>query len=147
MVPSFPRPRRPHPRRAAQTPYPRPKLPTRARFLIEAWTTTLAHPAVRERAYTVLVAWAQAVHDQRFDQDFVFSLLADVRNAHTPRDAMSRFLYGTEAEDPALVEARHALANLNTCRHTACARPDCGLRPQPSGASTHLSVPDPGGAG
>ncbi|MFJ1551838.1 hypothetical protein, partial [Streptomyces sp. NPDC088246] len=132
-----------------------PQLLTRAQasprereFLVEAWTTTLTHPAVRERAYTILVAWAQAVHDRRFDQDFVFSLLIDVRNAHTPRDAMSRFLYGNpEAEDPALVEARHALANLHTCRHTVCARPDCGLRPQPSGASAHPPVPDPGGTG
>ncbi|MEV7426841.1 hypothetical protein [Streptomyces sp. NPDC091212] len=132
-----------------------PQLLTRAKtsfrdrdFLIEAWTTTLAHPSVRERAYTVLRAWARAVHTRSLDQDFVFALLTDVRNAHTPRDAMSRFLYGNpEAEDPALIEARHALANLQTCRHNLCARPDCNARPQTSEASATIPNPDPAGTG
>ncbi|MER7812946.1 hypothetical protein [Streptomyces sp900116325] len=117
-------------------------------FLIEAWIATLAHPAVRERAYAVLVAWAHAVHEQKPQQDFVFALLTDVRNAHTPRDAMSRFLYGNpEAEDPALIEARHALANLQTCRHSVCGRPDCGARLQTREVGTTSSTPDRTGTG
>jgi hypothetical protein len=97
-------------------------------FLITGWQNTLKQPEVRDQAYQTLLAWAQAVHDEQLDTDFTFGVLTDVRNAHTPVDALSRFLYGNPAhEDQALINARRALANLRTCHHTQCARPDCPL--------------------
>ncbi|MGK5497566.1 hypothetical protein [Streptomyces sp. URMC 125] len=97
-------------------------------FLITGWQKTLGQPEVRDQAYQVLLAWAQAVHDEQLDMDFTFGVLTDVRNAHTPVDALSRFLYGSpDHEDQALINARRALANLRTCLHTQCARPDCPL--------------------
>ncbi|GAA2507258.1 hypothetical protein GCM10010406_49800 [Streptomyces thermolineatus] len=102
-------------------------------FLITAWTRTLAHPAVRDRAYSVLLAWAQAVHDGHLDRVFTFELLTDIRNVHTPQDALFHFLYGNPGdEDPALIEARAALANLRACNHTRCDQPDCPLKKNPS---------------
>ncbi|MFJ9408914.1 hypothetical protein [Streptomyces sp. NPDC101393] len=101
-------------------------------FLISGWYTTLEQPEVRERAHHVLVSWAQAVHEDRLSRDFTFGVLTDVRNAHEPVDAMSRFLYGSpDHEDPALIAARFALANLRACTHTQCPRPDCPLTQSP----------------
>ncbi|NWF25015.1 hypothetical protein HW130_01855 [Streptomyces sp. PKU-EA00015] len=97
-------------------------------FLITGWQRTLERPEVRDRAYQVLLAWAQAIHEKNLDQVFAFGILTDVRNAHTPVDALSRFLYGSpDQEDPALINARFALANLRVCGHTGCSKPDCPL--------------------
>ncbi|MFF2780985.1 hypothetical protein ACFVU3_39590 [Streptomyces sp. NPDC058052] len=103
-------------------------------FLITGWWATLEQPGVREQAHQVLLAWARAVHEGHLDRDFTFGILTDVRNAHTPVDAMSRFLYGSpEHEDPALIDARFALANLQACQHERCFRPDCpNLQSAPS---------------
>ncbi|MFJ9702300.1 hypothetical protein [Streptomyces fradiae] len=114
-------------------------------FLISGWSTTLEQSDVRDRAYLSLVSWAQAVHTKRLDRDFVFGILTAVRNAHEPVDAMSRFLYGVpEREDPALISARFALANLRTCQHSQCAQPDCPLQRgehiNPIGAAGDLSA-------
>ncbi|GAA2630914.1 hypothetical protein GCM10010411_81080 [Actinomadura fulvescens] len=97
-------------------------------FLISGWATTLQQPDVRDAAYRVLLAWAEAVHRAWLDRDVTFGILTEVRNLHTPVDAMSRFLYGSPEHDaPAVVDARYALANLNTCTHAHCPRPDCPL--------------------
>ncbi|MBW1595959.1 hypothetical protein [Streptomyces sp. JJ38] len=102
-------------------------------FLIGGWSATLQQPDVREQAHRVLLGWARAVHEGQVDRDFTFKILTDVRNAHTPVDAMSRFLYGSpEHEDPALVDARLTLANLRACNHFECSRSDCPLRKPPS---------------
>ncbi|OEJ36352.1 hypothetical protein BGK72_39005 [Streptomyces agglomeratus] len=102
-------------------------------FLITGWWATLEQPEVRERAHQVLLGWAQAVHENRLDRNFTFRILTDVRNAHTPVDAMSRFLYGSpEHEDPALIDARFALANLRACNHALCVQPDCPVKQPPS---------------
>ncbi|MGW8398221.1 hypothetical protein ACWGLP_16255 [Streptomyces lydicus] len=109
-------------------------------FLISGWHTTLKQSEVRERAHQVLVSWAQAVHEDHLNRDFTFGVLTDVRNAHEPVDAMSRFLYGSpEHEDPALIAARFALANLRACTHTQCSRPDCPLTQSPITADGYSS--------
>lgn len=97
-------------------------------FLVEGWQATLSQPEVRDQAYGVLLAWAQAAHENKADRAFTYDLLTEVRDAHTPLDAMSRFLYGNpEQEDPALVSARLALASLPGREPTRCPRPDCPL--------------------
>lgn len=107
-------------------------------FLISGWWATLDQPDVRDWAHRVLLTWAQAVHQEQLDRNFIFGILTDVRNAHTPVDAMSRFLYGSpEEEDPALIEARFALANLRACEHGKCARPDCPLKQPPNAPAGH----------
>ncbi|MFC5182516.1 hypothetical protein [Actinomadura harenae] len=104
-------------------------------FLISGWAITLQQPEVREAAYRTLVNWSEAVHDSHLDRDFTFGLLTDVRNAHTPLDAMSRFLYGSPDHDaPAVINARFALANLNSNSHLPCTRPNC-LISNPNGPS------------
>ncbi|MFH8894233.1 hypothetical protein [Streptomyces sp. NPDC017949] len=114
-------------------------------FLITGWWNTLEQPDVRERAHQVLTAWAQAVYEDRLDRDFTFGILTDVRNAHTPVDAMSRFLYGNpEHDDPALIEARYALANLRSCSHTRCLQPNC---PNTQAAETTIEAGLAGGGG
>ncbi|MEV7357514.1 hypothetical protein [Kitasatospora sp. NPDC091276] len=98
-------------------------------FLIEGWRVTLSQHEVRDQAHDVLVAWARAAYDDRLDPQLIFELLTDVRNAHTPLDAMSRFLYGhPDREDPALIGARLALANVRACDHAACSRADCPVQ-------------------
>ncbi|WP_203664970.1 hypothetical protein [Actinocatenispora rupis] len=95
-------------------------------FLIGGWRIALSLPEVTEDAYKTLVDWVNAAHDNRLKQGFIFELLVDVRNAHTPLDAMSRFLYGhPDHEGPALIEARRALTNVRTCNHESCVRADC----------------------
>ncbi|KAB2344819.1 hypothetical protein [Actinomadura rudentiformis] len=97
-------------------------------FLITGWAATLQQPDVRDGAYRVLLAWAEAVHRAWLDRDVTFGILTEVRNLHTPVDAMSRFLYGSPEHDaPAVVDARYALANLNACTHAHCSHPDCPL--------------------
>ncbi|SNR69775.1 hypothetical protein [Actinomadura mexicana] len=97
-------------------------------FLITGWAATLQQPDVRDSAYRVLLAWAEAVHRGSLDRDVTFGILTEVRNLHTPVDAMSRFLYGSPEHDaPAVVDARYALANLNACTHAPCPRTDCPL--------------------
>ncbi|MCX5278149.1 hypothetical protein [Streptomyces virginiae] len=114
-------------------------------FLITGWWATLEQPDVRERAHQVLLAWAQAIHEKRLDRTFTFGILTDVRNAHTPVDAMSRFLYGSpEHDDPALIDARYALANLRACSHTRCPQPDCPNTPA-SGTPTEVGAAGGGG--
>lgn len=102
-------------------------------FLVTGWWATLKQVDVRENAHQTLLAWAQAVHEEQLDRDVTFSILTEVRNAHIPLDAMSRFLYGhPDHEDPALIEARSALANLRVCNHTPCTQPNCPLTQQPT---------------
>lgn len=109
-------------------------------FLISGWNQTLKHPDVREKSHNVLLAWSQAVHHRELDQKSTFGILTDVRDSHTPVDAMSRFLYGNpETEDPALVNARFALANLHYCDHNQCPQPECPLK-QPQGGHTNGST-------
>ncbi|MZE79354.1 hypothetical protein [Streptomyces xinghaiensis] len=104
-------------------------------FLITGWQKSLEQPEVSEQAYQVLLAWAQSIHQEQLDPAFTFGLLTDVRNAHTPVDAMSRFLYGSPShEDKALIDARLALANLRACRHAQCHQPDCPLSQHQSSA-------------
>ncbi|MGW3660474.1 hypothetical protein ACWD6R_34650 [Streptomyces sp. NPDC005151] len=98
-------------------------------FLINGWMQTLRQPDVRDYAHQVLLGWARAAHEGRLDRAATFGILTDVRNAHTPLDAMSRFLYGSpDRDDHALIEARFALANLRACNHTRCSEPHCPLR-------------------
>ncbi|MFJ8275575.1 hypothetical protein ACIQ8G_35785 [Streptomyces sp. NPDC094154] len=98
-------------------------------FLIHGWMQTLRQPDVRDYAHQVLLAWARAAHEGRLDRTVTFGILTDVRNAHTPLDAMSRFLYGSpDQDDHALIEARLALANLRACNHTQCSEPRCPLK-------------------
>ncbi|WP_371781780.1 hypothetical protein [Streptosporangium subroseum] len=117
-------------------------------FIISGWWRTLEQTDVREQAYQVLNAWAQAIHEDRLNRSFAFGILTDVRNAHTPVDAMSRFLYGNpDREDPALIEARFALANLRACNHSQCSQPDCPLKQSSSittdeSAAADTSEPD-----
>jgi hypothetical protein len=90
---------------------------------------TLDQDDVREQAYKVLLSWAQAAHQEEIDKDVAFSILAEVRNLHTPVDAMSRFLYGSpDYEDPGVIDARLALANLRSCSHCPCDHPECPIR-------------------
>jgi hypothetical protein len=97
-------------------------------FLVSGWISSLRQDTLRERAHQVLLSWAGAVRDQILDRDFAFGILSSARDAHLPRDAMSRFLYGSpEQEDIGLIEARHALANLRACNHARCDRADCPL--------------------
>ncbi|MFI2410080.1 hypothetical protein [Streptomyces sp. NPDC018947] len=101
-------------------------------FLISGWMQTLEQADVRDRAYQVLLGWAKAAHEGRLESGTTFGILTDVRNAHTPVDAMSRFLYGSPGlDDRALVEARLALANLQTCNHAECLEPNCPLKQSP----------------
>lgn len=124
-------------------------------FLIDGWQATLQRTDVHEQAYQVLLGWAQAVHEERLDREFTFGVLTEVRNEHTPLDAMSRFLYGNRNEDPALVDARLALANLpnlHTCSHASCPRSDCPIKnPSEAAAMSSGSLPgdgpDPGYSG
>ncbi|MFJ2136416.1 hypothetical protein ACIOMQ_37385 [Streptomyces sp. NPDC087845] len=98
-------------------------------FLINGWMQTLRQPDVRDYAHQVLLGWARAAHEGRLNRTATFGILTDVRNAHTPLDAMSRFLYGSpDQDDHALIEARFALANLRACNHTQCSEPHCPLR-------------------
>ncbi|WP_433371750.1 hypothetical protein [Streptosporangium sp. CA-115845] len=100
-------------------------------FLINGWGKTLEQTDVRNQAYQVLLSWSRAIHENQLDRNFTFGILTDVRNAHTPVDAMSRFLYGSpDNEDLALINARFALANLRACNHAQCSQPDCPLRAQ-----------------
>ncbi|MFD3641512.1 hypothetical protein [Streptomyces griseus] len=97
-------------------------------FLINGWMQTLGQPDVRDHAHQILLGWARAAHEGRLDRTTTFGILTDVRNAHTPLDAMSRFLYGSpDQDDKALIEARFALANLRACNHTRCSEPRCPL--------------------
>lgn len=101
-------------------------------FLINGWMQTLRQPDVRDDAHQVLLGWARAAHEGRLDRTATFGILTDVRNAHTPLDAMSRFLYGSPGQDDhALIEARLALANLRACNHTQCSEPHCPLKEAP----------------
>ncbi len=105
-------------------------------FFITGWGNTLQQPAVRDQAHDVLLSWARATYENRLERDFTFGILTDVRNGHQPVDAMSRFLYGSpEEEDPALINARFALANLRSCHHTECSRPACPLNQDASAPS------------
>ncbi|MEU9850076.1 hypothetical protein [Streptomyces sp. NPDC047985] len=98
-------------------------------FLINGWMQTLRQPDVRDHAHQILLGWARAAHEGRLDRTATFGILTDVRNAHTPLDAMSRFLYGSpDQDDHALIEARLALANLRACNHTQCSEPHCPLK-------------------
>ncbi|RSS94820.1 hypothetical protein EF903_05940 [Streptomyces sp. WAC05292] len=99
-------------------------------FIVSGWSTTLEHPEVRDRAYQSLVGWANAVHADRLERGFTFGLLKEVRNVHEPVDAMSRFLYGSpEQENPAIVAARFALANLRQGSNSSqCPHADCPLQ-------------------
>ncbi|BCM70403.1 MULTISPECIES: hypothetical protein [Streptomyces] len=111
-------------------------------FLINGWMQTLRQPDVRDDAHQVLLGWARAAHEGRLDRTATFGILTDVRNAHTPLDAMSRFLYGSpDKDDHALIEARLALANLRACNHTQCSEPHCPLK-EAAG-----SLPDTSAAG
>ncbi|MDQ0784510.1 hypothetical protein [Streptomyces sp. B3I8] len=111
-------------------------------FLINGWMQTLRQPDVRDDAHQVLLGWARAAHEGRLDRTATFGILTDVRNAHTPLDAMSRFLYGSpDQDDHALIEARLALANLRACSHTQCSEPHCPLK-EAAG-----SLPDTSAAG
>jgi hypothetical protein len=111
-------------------------------FLINGWMQTLRQPDVRDDAHQVLLGWARAAHEGRLDRTATFGILTDVRNAHTPLDAMSRFLYGSpDQDDHALIEARLALANLKACNHTQCPEPHCPLKEVAS------SLPDISAAG
>jgi len=107
-------------------------------FLIDGWQTALQLTDVHEQAYRVLLGWAQAVHEGRLDREFTFGILTEVRNEHTPLDAMSRFLYGNRDEDPALVNARLELANIPSlpeCSHAQCSHTGCPVK-LPAGATT-----------
>ncbi|GAA3145041.1 hypothetical protein GCM10017687_72460 [Streptomyces echinatus] len=105
-------------------------------FLISGWMQTLEQADVRDRAYQVLLGWAKAAHEGRLESGTTFGILTDVRNAHTPVDAMSRFLYGSPGQDDrALIEARLALANLQTCNHAECLEPSCPLKQAPGSSS------------
>ncbi|MFD6835175.1 hypothetical protein [Streptomyces diastaticus] len=98
-------------------------------FLINGWMQTLRQPDVRDHAHQILLGWARAAHEGRLNRTMTFGILTDVRNAHTPLDAMSRFLYGSpDQDDKALIEARFALANLRACNHTQCSEPHCPLK-------------------
>jgi hypothetical protein len=102
----------------------------------------LREAAVHQLAHHVLTAWAQAVHDGRLDREIAFGILAAVRDAHTPVDAMSRFLYGAPEHDQlAVVEARYQLANLKSCRHSVCPRTGCPIERQPATSSEPESEP------
>ena len=110
-------------------------------FLIDGWQATLQRTDVQEQAYQVLLGWAQAVHEGRLNREFTFGVLTEVRNEHTPLDAMSRFLYGNRDEDPVLVDARLTLANLpslHTCSHASCPQSDCPTK-DPSDAAAMSS--------
>lgn len=111
-------------------------------FLINGWMQTLRQPDVRDDAHQVLLGWARAAHEGRLDRTATFGILTDVRNAHTPLDAMSRFLYGSpDQDDHALIEARLALADLRACSHTQCSEPHCPLK------ETAGSLPDTSAVG
>ncbi|MFF9653294.1 hypothetical protein [Streptomyces sp. NPDC014622] len=111
-------------------------------FLINGWMQTLRQPDVRDHAHQILLGWARAAHEGRLDRTATFGILTDVRNAHTPLDAMSRFLYGSpDQDDHALIEARLALANLRACNHTQCSEPRCPLK------EAAESLPDTSAAG
>ncbi|MEU4099254.1 hypothetical protein AB0F16_01135 [Streptomyces tanashiensis] len=106
------------------------KAPAVRDFLVCGWSATLAQPEVRDRAYQSLVGWSKAVHAKGLEREFTFGLLIDVRNSHEPVDAMSRFLYGSpDTEDPAIVSARFALANLRQVdRDSKCLELNCPVR-------------------
>ena len=117
-------------------------------FLIDGWQATLQRTDVHEQAYQVLLGWAKAVHEGRLDREFTFGVLTEVRNEHTPLDALSRFLYGNREEDPALVDARLALANLpnlHTCSHASCPQSESPIN-NPSDAAA-MSGGSPQGDG
>lgn len=98
-------------------------------FLIRGWWTALQQPALRDQTYRSLLTWAQAAHAGQLERDFTFGILTEVRDQHTPLDAMYRFLYGSpEHDDQAIIDARFALARLSACEHGTCAYPDCPLR-------------------
>ncbi|MFB7236766.1 hypothetical protein ACFCXK_18540 [Streptomyces sp. NPDC056269] len=99
-------------------------------FLVCGWSATLEQQDVRDRAYQSLVSWSKAVHAEDLEREFAFGVLIDVRNSHEPVDAMSRFLYGSpDQEDPAVVSARFALANLRKSdRDSQCSELNCLVR-------------------
>ncbi|MFJ6505472.1 hypothetical protein [Streptomyces sp. NPDC091879] len=104
-------------------------VPTVRDFLVSGWMQTLENTEVRDNAYQVLLGWAGAAYEGRLERNATFGILTDVRNAHTPVDAMSRFLYGNPDKDErALIEARLCLANLRSCNHAECSEPACPLR-------------------
>lgn len=97
-------------------------------FLVTGWCAALEQAEVSEQAYLTLLAWARSVEEGSLSREFAYSILTDVRSFHTPVDAMSRFLYGNpEQEDPALISARFALANLRPCAHATCPNPSCPI--------------------
>ncbi|WP_164492546.1 hypothetical protein [Streptomyces sp. CNQ-509] len=105
------------------------KSPDVRDFLISGWLAALRHPALREQTFRSLLTWAQAAHGGQLQRDFTFGILTEVRDQHTPLDAMYRFLYGSpERDDQAIIDARFALAKLSACEHGTCAHPDCPLR-------------------
>ncbi|WP_159041662.1 hypothetical protein [Streptomyces aureus] len=106
------------------------KLPAVRDFLVCGWSATLEQPEVRDRAYQSLVSWSKAVQAKDLEREFTFGVLIDVRNSHEPVDAMSRFLYGSpDQEDPAIVSARFALANLRQPdRDSQCSKLNCPVR-------------------
>ncbi|MFE1265613.1 hypothetical protein ACFW5X_34525 [Streptomyces albogriseolus] len=111
-------------------------------FLISGWMQTLRQPDVRDHAHHVLLGWARSAHEGRLDRNTTFGILTDVRNAHTPLDALARFLYGSpDRDDQALIEARLALANLRACNHTQCPEAHCPLK------QTAGTLPDTSPAG
>jgi hypothetical protein len=110
-------------------------------FLVVGWGAALEQTEVRVDAHRILVSWARAVHRRKLDRNLAFQVLTDVRNAHTPVDAMSRFLYGNpDVEDPALIEARYELANLKSCNHASCSNPSCPLREAPAESAADDTV-------
>ncbi|WP_157518977.1 hypothetical protein [Herbidospora mongoliensis] len=87
-------------------------------FLVSGWATALSQPEVHRQAYTTLRTWASGVQAGWLDRDVTYGLLSEIRDAHTPIDALSHFLYGMpEEDDQALINARVALANLPVCDH------------------------------
>ncbi|WP_326796959.1 hypothetical protein OG946_17155 [Streptomyces sp. NBC_01808] len=104
------------------------KTPEVRDFLISGWLAALHHTALREQTFSSLLTWAQAAHAGQLQRDLTFGILTEVRDQHTPLDAMYRFLYGSpERDDQAIIDARFALAKLSACEHGASAHPDCPL--------------------
>lgn len=113
-----------------------PHRPAIQDFLITGWMRTLQQPDVRDQAHQTLVDWARAVQEDRLERVTAFRILTDVRNAHTPVDALSRFLYGSpDHDDQAVIDARLALASLPAQRHRACPAPQCPLNSSTGTAS------------
>lgn len=65
-----------------------PAAPAIRDFLINGWMQTLRQPDVRDHAHQILLGWARAAHEGRLNRTTTFGILTDVRNAHTPLDAM-----------------------------------------------------------